>query len=101
MRRRAMSLDRRLVAVDLHKVVDVLVLPVLQDVEAQTPRLVALGADRVDLDRLEELVALFRLDPDLDPQRQHCRPLERDYGRRELTRAAPPASPVNVPRESG
>src|SRR5262245_61659907 len=47
---RAVRLEGGLVLVDLVEVVDVLFLLVLQHVEAQASRLVALRAERVDLD---------------------------------------------------
>src|SRR5262245_9116671 len=59
----AMGLQRGLVTVDLEEVVDVLVLLVLEHVEARAPRLVPLGAERVHLDRLQELLAKLGLDP--------------------------------------
>ena len=55
MRCRAMRLERRLVFVDLVEIVGVLVLRVLQHVETGAARLVALGAEGIDLDRLEEI----------------------------------------------
>src|SRR6266446_82903 len=67
----AMRLERGLVLVDLVEVVDVLVLLVLQDVEAETVLLVPLGAERIGLDRFEEALAPLRLDPDLHPDRDH------------------------------
>src|SRR5262245_25712206 len=70
-RRGAVSLERGHVLVDLVEVVDVLVLLVLQDVEPEAARLVALGAERVDLDRLEEPPLLVRLHAHLHPDRQH------------------------------
>src|SRR6185295_11762152 len=53
-RHRAVLLQRRLVLVDLVEVVDAFVLLILQDVEAVAAGLVALGAERVHLDGLEE-----------------------------------------------
>ena len=52
------------VAVDLVEVETVLVLLILQNVEAHAAGLVALGADRVVLDRCEEFLALVWLDLD-------------------------------------
>jgi len=71
MRRGAMRLQRRLVAVHFVEIIDVRVLLVVQHVEAQTARLVPLGAQRIHLDRLQKTVAPLRLDPDLHPHRQH------------------------------
>src|SRR5205823_10610867 len=70
-RRGAMRLDRRLIAVDLVEVVDVRVLLIVQHVEAHAARLISLGAESIDLDRLQEALAPFRLDPHLYPQRYH------------------------------
>jgi hypothetical protein len=70
-----MRLERRLVAVDLVEIIDVLVLPVLQHIEAHAARLVPLGAQGVCLDRREKTLARLRLHPDLDPNRQHAIPL--------------------------
>src|SRR5215813_4576923 len=72
-RRRPMRFQRRLVPVDLVKVVDILVLNVLKDVEAHAARLVPLGAEGIGLDRLEETLAPVKLYADLHPDRQHCR----------------------------
>src|SRR5258707_710658 len=71
-RRRRMRRQRRLVPVNLEEVIDVRVLLVVQDVEAQAARLIPLRADCIHLDRLEETIARLRLDPDLHPYRQHC-----------------------------
>src|SRR5262249_60067232 len=71
MGRVAVGLVRFLVPVDLVEVVDVLVLPVLKDVEAQAARLVALRPERVDLDGVEEPLPLVRLDSHLYPTDEH------------------------------
>src|SRR5579862_4059857 len=71
MRRGAMRLQRGFVLVDLVEVVGVLVLRVLQDVEAGAAGLVALGAERIDLDRLEKIGTPVRLDLHLHPDRDH------------------------------
>src|SRR6202022_2638903 len=68
------GLPRGLVLVGLVEVVEVRVLLVLQHVEAQAARLVALRAERVDLDGLEELLPHLRLDPHLHPHRDHRSP---------------------------
>ena len=52
MRRCPMGVHRRLVREDLLTVVSVLVLHILEDVEAEASRLVALRPERVHLDRL-------------------------------------------------
>src|SRR5262245_57395855 len=70
-RRLAVRLERGLVLVDLVEVIDVLVLLVLEDVEAMAVLLVPLGTERIDFDPFEEALALLRLDPDLDPDRDH------------------------------
>src|SRR5882762_6832027 len=72
--RRAMGLERRLVLVDLVEVVGVLVLRVLQHVEPETAGFVALGAQRVDLDRFEEPLLLVRFHAYLHPDRDHWSP---------------------------
>src|SRR5262249_44680863 len=76
-RRCTMRLERRHVLVDLVEVVDVLVLLVLENVEPEAARLIALGAERVDLDRLEETLLLVRLHAHFHPDRKH-RALLRD-----------------------
>src|SRR5437764_11445883 len=68
-----MRLERSLVLVHLVEEVDVRILRVLQHVEPVAPRLVPLGAQRVGLDRLEEALALIRLDAHLHPHREHGR----------------------------
>jgi len=73
MRCGAVRLQRRLVAIDFVEVVDVRVRCVLEHVEAQTARLIPLGAEGIGLDRLEEPLARVGLDPNLDPHRQHLR----------------------------
>src|SRR5690348_295474 len=71
MRRLAVLFERRLVTIDLVEVIDVLVFLVLQYVEAVAARLVLLGAERIDLDRLQKLIPPVQLDPNLDPQCNH------------------------------
>ena len=66
-----MRLQSGLVLVDLVEVVDVLILRILEHIEAQAAGLVPLRAERVHLDRLQEALPLLRLDPHLDPDRQH------------------------------
>jgi hypothetical protein len=66
-----MRFQRRLIAVNLEKVVDVVILLVLQNIKAHAPRLIPLGAERIDLDCFEEAFTLFRLYPDLHPHGQH------------------------------
>src|SRR5437868_6995032 len=61
MRRLLVGLERLVVAVHLVEEEVVLVGPVLQDVEAQAPRLVAHGADRIVLGSGQEAVAQVRL----------------------------------------
>src|SRR5262245_42661681 len=73
-RHRAVLLQRRLVLVDLVEVVDVLVLLVLQHVEAVAAGLVTLGAERVHLDGLEEPRLAVRLDLHLHPHGDHHEP---------------------------
>ena len=68
----AMRLQGGLVPVGFEEVVDVLVLRVLKNIEAQTARLVTLGAEGIHLDRLEEPLALAGLHPNLHPHRQHA-----------------------------
>jgi hypothetical protein len=70
-----MRLERRLVAVDFVEIIDVLVLCILQHVEAEAARLVPLGPLGIRLDRREKALARLRLHPDLDPNRQHAIPL--------------------------
>ena len=67
-----MCLQCGLVTVGLVEVVDVLVLRVLQYIEAQAARLVPLGAESIHLDRFEKALAPVRLHPDLHPHRQHA-----------------------------
>src|SRR5262249_23846522 len=76
-RRCTMRLERRHVLVDLVEVIDVLILLVLENVEPEATRLIALGAERVDLDRLEETLLLVRLHAHFHPDRKH-RDLLRD-----------------------
>src|SRR5271167_111270 len=59
--RGAMRFKRRLVPVGFEEVVDVLVLHILKNVEAQTARLVPLGTEGIDLDRLQKTLALIGL----------------------------------------
>src|SRR5262245_24682415 len=66
-----MRLQCRLVFVNLVAVVRVRVALVLQHVEAIAPGFVALGAERVLLDRRKEACALRRLHANLDPDREH------------------------------
>src|SRR5438270_7699757 len=70
--RRPMRLQRRLVPVYFVEVIDVLVLPILKDVEAHAARFVPLRAEGIDLDRLEEPLARTGLHPTLHPHCQHC-----------------------------
>jgi hypothetical protein len=70
-----MRLERRFVPVDFVKIIDILVLRVLQHVEAHAARLVPLGPQGIRLDRREKAVARLRLHPDFDPNRQHTIPL--------------------------
>ena len=87
----AMRFERGLVAVDLVEIIGVGVLPVLQHVEAEAAGLVAFGAERVDLDRLEEPFAALRLHLDLDPQCDHVRHLSVS-NRTQFKRTLAPAS---------
>src|SRR5882724_9608463 len=68
-----MGLEGGLVLVDLIEVVDVRLLRVLQDIEAEAARLVTLGAERIHLDGLEKALPLPWLDVHLHPDRQHAR----------------------------
>src|SRR6266849_5765893 len=54
---RPMRLECGLISVSFVEIVDVLVLRVLQNVEAQAARLVPLGTKGIDLDRLQETLA--------------------------------------------
>src|SRR5262249_43153514 len=53
------------------EVIDVLVLLVLENVEAHAARLVSFGTEGIHLNRLQEALARLRLHPDLHPHRQH------------------------------
>src|SRR5882762_2577523 len=68
-----MGLQRRLVLIDFVEVVSVLVLRVLQHVEPETAGFVPLGAQGVDLDRLEAPLLLVRLHAYLHPDCEHVR----------------------------
>src|SRR5262245_61294768 len=70
--RGAMRLERGLIRVYLVEVVDVLVPLVLENVEAEACGLVALRAEGVHLDRLQETLSQRRLDPHLHPDREHA-----------------------------
>jgi hypothetical protein len=65
-------LQRSFVPVNFEEVVNVLVLLVVKNVEAQAAWLIPLGANGIHLDRLEEPFALLWLDPDLHPQCKHA-----------------------------
>jgi hypothetical protein len=67
--------ERRFVPVDFVEIIDVLVLPVLQHVEAHAARLIALGPQGIRLDRRQKTLVRFGLHPDFDPNRQHRIPL--------------------------
>src|SRR5215472_10736449 len=69
--RAAVRLERGGVAIHLVEVVDVRILLVAQHIEAQAPRLILLGAERIRFDRLEETLAFRRLDTDLHPECKH------------------------------
>src|SRR5438067_7091120 len=84
MRGGPMCLERGLVFVDLVEVVRVRVGVVLQHVEAITARLVALGAERVLLDRGQEARALGWLHADLHPDREHGSAPARERAAQEL-----------------
>src|SRR5438034_10264196 len=71
MRHRAMCFQSGLVLVDLVEVVDVLVVLVLEDVEAQASRLVPFGTERVHLDGLDKALSQLGLDAPLHPNRLH------------------------------
>src|SRR3972149_2149500 len=66
-----MGLQRGLVLVGLVEVVDILVLRVPEDVEAQAARLVPLGGEGVRLDRREEALPQLPLHAHLHPHREH------------------------------
>src|SRR5271165_3885910 len=51
-RRHTMGFERRLIPVDFVKVIDVRVLLIMQNIEPQAARFIALGAQSIDLDRL-------------------------------------------------
>jgi hypothetical protein len=70
-----MRLQRRLVAVDFVKIIDILVPFVLQHIEPQAARLVPFGPLGIRLDRREKALARLWLHPDFDPNRQHSIPL--------------------------
>src|SRR5262249_50282667 len=74
MRRRAGRFERRLVAIDLVEIEGVRLAGILQYVEPGTARFVALRAQRVDLDCLEEILPAVRLHPYLHPNRDHFDP---------------------------
>src|SRR5204863_7717221 len=93
MRRGAMRLQRRFVPIDFVEVIDVRVLLVVQHIEAKAARLVPLGAERIDLDRLQEARASLRLDPDLYPQRYHTLLLQTISSRLGYRRRDPGSSP--------
>src|SRR5262245_16030196 len=71
MGRGPVCLKRRLVFVDFVEVVRVRVAFVLEHVEAITPGFVALGAERVLLDRRQKARTPRRLHANLDPDREH------------------------------
>src|SRR5437762_14356854 len=66
-----MFFQRGMVLADIVKEVDVLVVLVLEDVEAQASRLVPFGTERVHLDGLEKALSQLGLDAHLHPNRLH------------------------------
>src|SRR2546430_2070427 len=93
-----MRLEGGLVLVDLVEVVDVLVLPVLEHVEAQAAALVLLRGERVVLDGLEKALPLRRFDTPLHPDREHRVSLQLVRRRRRAC-AGPRRSPAARPRD--
>ena len=98
-RRGPVGLQSRGARVDLVEVVDVLVRLVLEHVEPETARLVALRAQGVHLDGVQEPLPELGLDPHLHPDGKHAPPrvVEFTAARGRAPAAEAPSRPLRHP----
>jgi hypothetical protein len=62
-----MRLKGSLIPVNLEEIIDILILLVAKNIEAQAAWLISFGAESIQFDGLKETLALLRLDLNLHP----------------------------------